>query len=78
MKICKKILLPALFLSAAAAAFAVECVPGVRGNAARIRGDEEYLCDTKIKQFDFKKGVIVGKVPSDRIVKTLTEEIERM
>lgn len=26
----------------------------------------------------FKKGVIVGKVPSDRIVKTLTEEIERM
>ena len=59
MKIYKKILLPALFLSAAAA-FAVECVPGVRGNAARIRGDEAYLCDTKIKQFDFKKGLSVS------------------
>ena len=59
MNIYGKILSGALILSAVAAG-AVESVPGVRGNAARIKGEVEYLRDAKNKKFDFKAGVTVS------------------
>ena len=59
MNIYGKILSGALILSAVAAG-AVESVPGVRGQGARINGDAEYLFDAKNKGFDFKAGVSVS------------------
>ena len=38
----------------------VESVPGIRGKGAKIKGDLAYLCDTKLKPFDFKKGLTVS------------------
>ena len=38
----------------------VESVPGIRGKGAKIKGDLAYLCDTKMKPFDLKKGLTVS------------------
>ena len=59
MKTYGKILSGILILSALSAG-AVEAVPGVRGQGARINGDAEYLFDAKNKSFDFKAGVSVS------------------
>ena len=59
MKNCPKIT-AALLLVWAIAAGAVESVPGIRGGAARLRGEQAYLADLKGKPFDFKKGLAVS------------------
>ena len=59
MKTTVKLLSSFLLLSAFAAN-AVESVPGIRGNGAKIKGDEAYLYDKQLKKFDFKKGISVS------------------
>ena len=49
-----------LLFCSAFGAYAVESVPGVRGNAVRINGDMAYLYDAKLKKFDFTKGMTLS------------------
>lgn len=44
----------------AGGAFAVESVPGVRGNAVRIDGRKAFLVDPENRPFDYSRGMTVG------------------